>query len=162
MPTSKEKKQQTKWGKEQLIDEIFERIKEKNKITKLQLKEIIEVSLQTIKLALKNDFKVALKGHFSLFVAISKETLKNNPRDRQQKLLIPAQKRVRIRISDDWKKSLNPLMKVTEDLNQAKEINDLEMIYKAICGQEIYQANKKRIDDVYNDCLSSLQVAGRK
>jgi len=84
-----------------LVDEISRELAEKSKVTKPQLKEIIEVLLQKIKSALENDFKIALKGHFSLFSAISKETLKNNPRDRQQKLFIPAQKRVRIRISDN-------------------------------------------------------------
>jgi len=53
-------------------------------------------------------------------------------------------------------------MKATGDLKKAKKINDLEMIYKAICGQEIYQANKKRIDGVYDDCLTSLRETGKK
>jgi len=53
-------------------------------------------------------------------------------------------------------------MKATDDLKEAKKINDLEMVYKAICGQEIYQANKKRIDSVYNERLSSLRVGGKK
>ena len=53
-------------------------------------------------------------------------------------------------------------MKATDDLKKAKKINDLEMFYKAVCGQEIYQANKKRIDGVYNECLSSLRVSGKK
>jgi nucleoid DNA-binding protein len=71
------------------------------KITKSQLNKVIEVFLQTIKSGLEKGVKVALKDHFSLVVATSKETLKNNPRDRQQKLIIPAQKRVRIRVSDN-------------------------------------------------------------
>lgn len=103
MSTSKEKSQ-LQWGKTQLVDETFERIKKENeevKITKSQLNKVIEVFLQAIKSGLENGVKVALKDHFSLVVTISKETLKNNPRDRQQKLIIPAQKRVRIRVSDN-------------------------------------------------------------
>ena len=53
-------------------------------------------------------------------------------------------------------------MKATDDLKKAKKMNDLEMVYKVICDQEIYQANKKRIDRVYDDCLTSLRVAGKK
>jgi len=69
------------------------------KITKSQLNKVIEILLQTIKSGLESGVKVALKDHFSLVVTTTKETLKNNPRDRQQKLIIPAQKRVRIKVS---------------------------------------------------------------
>jgi len=53
-------------------------------------------------------------------------------------------------------------MRVTDDLKKTKKINDLEMIYKVICGQEIYQTDKKRIDKVYDDCLTKLRVVGKK
>jgi|SRR5438128_9633666 len=103
MPINKEKKQ-IQWGKTQLVDEIFEKIKKESsriKITKSQLNELIETFLQTVKAGLENSVNIALKNHFSLIVTMSKETLKNNPRDRQQKLIIPAQKRVRIRVSNN-------------------------------------------------------------
>ena len=103
MQINKEKSQ-PQWGRTQLVDETFEKIKKENseiKVTKSQLNKVIETFLQTVKTGLENGVKVTLKDHFSLIVTMSKETVKNNPRDRQQKLIIPAQKRVRIRVSEN-------------------------------------------------------------
>ena len=151
-------------GKNELVDRVFREINENGdqKMVKSQCNEVIDTFLQEIKLGLKEGSSIVFKGHFSLSLVMAKEAIKVNPQNRQESLTIPAQKRVKFRVSDSWKKELNPIMQTISDLKRAKKLTELNQIYETVQEKEIYQKNKSHIDSTYNKCVNGLRAAGAR
>ncbi|CAG8736828.1 7311_t:CDS:2, partial [Racocetra persica] len=99
------------------------------KVTQAQLAEEINAFLETIEENL-----VAVKP---------------NLRKPGESITVPAQRRVKLRVSDD-------------DLKRAQNLSELEKIYKTLSRQEVYKNNKKHIDRVYSSCETGFVGCGKK
>jgi len=162
MPNKNEK--QPILGEMQLINQTWEWLREntESKVTKSQLAEEIKAFLHLWEENLSSGHAINLLGRFSLHTVWTPEAVKPNLRKPGESITVPAQRRVKLRVSSNWKRMLNPVLRVVNDLKKAKNLTELEKVYKSLSRQEVYKDNKKHIDRVYNGCEMNLKTASHK
>jgi nucleoid DNA-binding protein len=161
---SNKKEKQPALGETQLINQTWEWLRENsdNKVTKSQLAEEIKAFLHAIEEGLAAGNAITFPGRFGINTVWTQETIKPNLQKKGESITVPAQRRIKFRVSSNWKVRLNPILQLVSDLKQAKNLTELEKVYKTLSQQEVYKINKKHLDRVYGNCETNLKTAGRK
>ena len=97
-------------NKKDMVNLIFEKIKQENpqeKITKKEIEMLFNAVVDVLGDSLKQGKKVSLIGFGSFMVKERKATLKTNPKDPSKKIKVPAKKLVRFKASDKLNDSIN-------------------------------------------------------
>jgi hypothetical protein len=71
-------------------------------------------------------------------------------------ILQPELRKVRLRLSQNWKRNLNPFWQGRWDLLHARSLTALEKIYRSLWQQANYEKNKDTLDEIYHSRLVAL------